>query len=122
MSQLERREHLLKESETEFYTKKAAKLVKKYKAEIQSLERELKASCDSVEVYKKKNSDLKRILMNLRRNCIPQKTQNKNMISREIAVKGLHEARTLLENMQASMTKNSEIENSKRLDLLMSLR
>ena len=35
------------------------------------------------------------------------------MISREIAVKGLHEARTLLENMQASMTNKSEVETSK---------
>ena len=113
LSQLERREHLLRESETEFYTKKAAKIVKKYKAEIRSLEKELKASCDSVEVYKKKNLDLKSDLDKLTKQLNSAKRQNKVMISREIAVKGLHEARTLLENMQASMTNKSEVEISK---------
>ena len=112
LSQLERREHLLRESETEFYTKKAAKIVKKYKAEIRSLEKELKASCDSVERHKKKFRPEEVILMKLKQ-LESAKHQNKVMISREIAVKGLHEARTLLENMQASMTNKSEVETSK---------
>ena len=112
LSQLERREHLLSESENEFYTRKAATLVKKYKNEINSLEEQLNASCDSVTRYKNKNAALTKELTDLRRTLQSSKEEEFGM-SRETAMKSLNEARSLLRSMQDSMQESSSRKNYK---------
>merc|ERR1712146_202530 len=108
LSQLERREHLLSESENEFYTRKAATLVKKYKNEIKNLEEQLTASCDSVSRYKRKNTLLTNELIELKGLLHSSKKEDYGGVSRESAMKDLNEARLLLQSMQDAMHQSPE--------------
>ena len=87
-------------------------MVKKYKNEINSLEEQLNASCDSVTRYKNKNAALTKELTDLKRTLQSSKEEEFGM-SRETAMKSLNEARSLLRSMQDSMQESSSRKNYK---------